>query len=409
MTDQRLAGMSHQELWILAHGGYPAAASTSQANLAKAARVLENISRTLSAPLNEFGLGWQGQAANAARAGIGQHAGWAEAVAGRASAAANQAGQQAASARMVIAEMPPPPAPPAAGANWANAEEASANARLRAVELMQGHATECTQTRPSAAFGRPPAAGSTTGATSGTVAGAGTGARTMGRGVPNVPTTNPAAAERVTPSRGGASRAVRWASPADSPTGAAAGHPPGGTGTHPAAVQPVRTGRGGPVPGFAPAGIVESEPSRAARFPVPPVGEPWPGAQPGPLGAAPGRQAPPHILLPRPDGGRDDLATRGQRGGADGAGPLAPRGSPELLVPGPPDPDPAGPRGQTHPSADPRGHAHASVDTSLLPLLPGGLGLAESERDGHRRLDYLLDEDDVFGENEWVTPPVIGS
>jgi hypothetical protein len=431
MTDQRLAGLSHQELWHLAHGGNPAAASTSQANLAKAARVLESISRTLSAPLNEFGLGWQGRAANAARAGIGQHAGWAEVAAARASTAANQAGQQAASAHMVIKEMPPPaPAPAAAGANWAKAEEASANARLRAVELMQGHATECAQTRPSAAFGRPPAAGST--ATTGTVAGASAGARSVGRGAPHVPTTNPAAAERVAPSGGGASRAVRWAGLAEPPTGAASGHPASGTGTRPAAAEPARSGRGGPLPGFAPARVVEPEPNRP-RFPVPPVGEPWAAAQAGALGGVPGRQAPaPSTLLPRPDGGRDDdLATRGQRGGH---GALAPRGSPELLGPGPlgPDPrgpnphgpDPAGPdpaglrgqahasadpRGHTHASVDPRGHTHASVDPSMLPFLPGGLGLAESERDGHRRLDYLLDEDDVYGENEWVTPPVIGS
>src|SRR5882757_1003175 len=240
MTDQRLAGLSHQELWNMAHGGNPAAASTSQAGLAKAARVLENISRTLSAALNEFGLGWHGQAANAARAGIGQHAGWAEAAAARASTAANQAGQQAASARMVIAEMPPPPAPPAAGANWANAEEASANARLRAVELMQGHATECARTRPSAAFGRPPAAGSTVGtvaAAAGSAAGG--GARSVGRAVPDVTATNPAAAERLTPPGGGASRALRWAGLSEPPTGVPAGRTPGGTGTRPAAARPV--------------------------------------------------------------------------------------------------------------------------------------------------------------------------
>jgi len=404
MTDQRLAGLSHHELWSMAHGGNPAAASSSQANLARAARVLENISRTLSAPLNEFGLGWRGLAADATRAGIAQHVGWAEMAAARASTAANQAGQQAASARTVIAEMPPPtPAPPAGAANWAKAEEASTNARLRAVELLQGHATECAQTRPSAAFGRPPAAGSgTIGATSATVAGAGSGARTAGRGVPNVPATNPAA-ERVAPSSSGVSRAVRWAGLAEPAMGIAAGPSAGGTGTRPAAVRPGRSGPVGTVPGFAPAGVVESEPGRVARFPVPPVGESWPGAKAGVLGAARGRHAsPPHTLSPRPDRGRDDLAARGQPGGD---GRLAPRGTRELVVPGPLGPEPAASRGPTHPSSGP---AHAGVDPSMLPLLPGGLGVAES-RGRHRRLDYLLDEDDVFGENEWVTPPVIGS
>ncbi|MDT7682312.1 MAG: hypothetical protein QOG57_2622, partial [Pseudonocardiales bacterium] len=95
MTDQRLAGLSHQELWNLAHGGDPAAATTSQANFSRTAQVLENIAKTLNAPLGELGLGWQGQAADAARGGIGQHAQWAEAAAGRANTAAGQAGQQA--------------------------------------------------------------------------------------------------------------------------------------------------------------------------------------------------------------------------------------------------------------------------------------------------------------------------
>jgi len=48
----------------------------------------------------------------------------------------------------------------------------------------------------------------------------------------------------------------------------------------------------------------------------------------------------------------------------------------------------------------------------LPPVLGAGIGtagFADRERDQHQRLDYLLDETDVFADNEWVAPPVIGS
>jgi len=45
----------------------------------------------------------------------------------------------------------------------------------------------------------------------------------------------------------------------------------------------------------------------------------------------------------------------------------------------------------------------------MLPPVLGASTYADPERDQHQRLDYLLDETDVFADNEWVAPPVIGS
>jgi hypothetical protein len=402
MTDQRLAGLSHQELWNLAHGGDPAAATTSQANFSRTAQVLENIARTLNAPLTEFGLGWQGQAADAARGGIGQHAQWAEAAAGRANTAAGQAGQQAASARTVIAEMPPPPSgPPAAGPNWAQVEEAQANARLRALELMRGHADECARTRPTDTFTRPPTAGT---AAAGTGVGRSTG-RAGAASVEHAPSTNPAAAERgVPPTGGGGARTVSRAGLAEAPGtgGVPRGAPEVGTGTRPASVEPYLPGRGGQAhggsPGFGAAGTVGSQPGRAARFRELPGGQGWLGA-PGAGGPRRAGRVAPVPGTPRqgsgPGTGSEGPAALGQRGGAG----LRPRGGPPTNPAGQAGADNAGPHGPAQPGTDP----------SMMPPLLGGAGFHDEEREQHERLDYLLDEHDIFGENGLVVPPVIGS
>jgi len=402
VTAQRLAGLSHQELWNLAHGGSPAAALTSQTNLSKAAQVLENVSKTLSAPLNEFGLGWQGRAADAARAGIGQHAQWAETAAGRASTAAGQAGQQYSSATKVITEMPPPkPAPAPGSPNWAQAEEAAANAKQRALELMQGHAAECARTRPTGTFTRPPTAG-----TAG-VPGTAQASRTAGRGnvVRRAPSTNPAAVEAgVPPGRSGSARPVSQAGLEESPRAGGTGAARGLAGTRPAAVEPFRSGPGAPVrggtEGLAPGGPVESAPGRVGGVrPVPAEG-PW---LPAPVTGGPGRVAPPpRPLLPRGGAGAtpDGPAARGQRGGErDGSFPLAARGGEWNGGPGQYDTGGGGPHG----------HGQPGADLGMMPPMMGGLGYSDGERARHERLDYLLDEDDMFDENEWVAPPVIGS
>jgi hypothetical protein len=411
MTDQRLAGLSHQELWNLAHGGDPAAASTSQTNLAKAAQVLENVSKTLNAPLGELGQGWQGRAADAAHGGIGQHAQWAEAAAARANTAAGQAGQQAASARTVIAEMPPPPAgPPAAGANWAQAEQAQANARQRALELMQQHATECTQTRPTGTFNRPPTSGTAGGGPAGGQVGR-SGTQGARGSVRRAPSTNPAAAERGVPgAAGGAGRTVSKAglerAPRSETAPVARDSVPARTGTRPAAAEPYRPAEPhSGAPGFGATGALEAAPARVTGF-RPVSGDPGLPAAPGGVTAAhiaaerTERVAPvPRTLLERPGPGGmpDGPATRAQ-GVEQGRSGLKARGGPSGGAPG-----------QAGDGTGPGGRGQPGADAAMLPPVLGAGGFADQERDQHQRLDYLLDETDVFADDEWVAPPVIGS
>jgi hypothetical protein len=306
----------------------------------------------------------------------------------------------------VIAEMPPPPSgPPAAGANWAQAEEAQANARLRALELMRGHADECTRTRPTDTFTRPPTAGSSAGA-------ANTGvARPTGRagaaGAEHAPATNPAAARGgVPPANAAGARTVSRAGLAEPPGtgGVARGAPSAGTGTgtRPASVEPYQPGRGGQVradsPGFGATGAVGSQPGRAAGFREPPSEQGWLGT-PGAGGPDRTERAAPVPATARQGSG---AGTR-----SEGAAALAQRGGAGLRPRGGPPTNPAGPAGADN--GGPHGSAQPGIDPSMMPPMLGGAGFHDTEHEQHERLDYLLDEHDIFGENGWVVPPVIGS
>jgi hypothetical protein len=435
MADQRLAGLSHQELYAMAHGGQPGAASTSQASLAKAAQVLENVSRTLDEPLSQLGMGWQGRAAEAARGGIGQHAQWAQQAATQVGSIAEKAGAQFTSATKVIAEMPPPPSAPAAGANLAAAEDQAANLRQRALELMQGHAQECTQTRPTEVIARAPTAG-TAAAAAGPEA-TRTGGRGGVRAAPAVEGGGPAGGIA---DGGGPGRTVSRAGLAESAGARAdAGRSAAsGAGTRPASAEPYRPGQGGTARGAAgvePLGTVGARGERGgpARGPIPEGS--WtvtPGA-----GAARGERSPrmrpvdpaavsePYASGPRgsrpgqrpgvPRGEREErdrrrtprpLAPRGEvphplssRGGPAPGGPGGPGTQGAAYDPGGAGTDPASARGPGHPGAD----------ATVMPPMVGGLGYPDSDPGQHERLDYLLDEHDMFDENGWVAPPVIGS
>jgi hypothetical protein len=400
-TDQRLAGLSHQELWGLAHGGDPAAASTSQINLSKAGQMLEDIARTLDAPLAEFGLGWRGQAADAARGGIDQHARWAESAAARVHAAAAQAERQAASARTVIAQMPPPAEPPASdAADWAGAEEVRANARLRALELMERHAAECAATQPTGTFPAPSLAGS------GGAPAAGASGRAPARGTANRPaTTRPLTDTPVGPARP-AVRPGRGAPGArlgvGSPGARLDAGPPGvDIGTRPAAVPPSGSARGGSVgpggpadPGLAPARARRSALDSSAT-------EPPRSATPAGRLAESVSASPASLDRAAPSApGGERAAAPARRRGAEPTGPaeLAPRGTADGSQPAPGRDDTG--------AARPVGHDHGG-DALVVPPMPT-VGPIDPGSDRYRRLDYLLDEIDVFTEDGWVVPPVIG-
>jgi hypothetical protein len=399
-TDQRLAGLSHQELWDLAHGGDPAAASTSQVNLSKAGRVLEDVARTLDAPLTEFELGWRGQAADAARGGIDRHARWAESAAARVHAAAAWAERQAASARAVITQMPPPPAgaPSADAANWARAEEARANVRLRALELMERHGAECAATQPAGAFPGPALAGTGGAPAAGASAHApARGAATrpaMTRPITETPAGPAAAGPAVRPGRGVAGW---WLGPTSPGARLGAGPPGIGVGTRPVAVPPFGSTRGGSVgpgdpaePGLVPAGVRRSALDSSAAQPSPsstgPVGRP--------VGTSP--------AMP-------DRAISSARGSERTAAPVRRRGD-ERTGPAGLVPRGAADGSQTAPGWDgvarPTGHDQGG-DAVVAPPMPT-IGPIDPGSDRHRRLDYLLDEIDVFTEDGWVVPTVIG-
>ncbi|WP_028925961.1 hypothetical protein [Pseudonocardia acaciae] len=410
MADQRLAGLSHQELWNLAHGGDPAAASRSQAAFSRVAQVLGGVSRTINAPLAEFGIGWRGMAADAGRAGIAQHAQWAEAAATRATLAGNQAGQQAASARTVIAEMPPPaPAPPAgaaapttgpAAANWAQAEQAAANARQRALELMQGHAAECARTRPTGGFAPAPTAGAGGGAARAVAGGAdGRGGaagrvRGLGGGMSGMSGMGGVSGASGAGGAGGGRGGVVGRPVSVAAAGASVTPHPGARPGSVAAVSPVQHGA-------TALGAVFGAPVRPGRM----VGPRAEASRPGDGGTGPataGRRgtdrtrAEPLPERPVPVGGASASPVPDQRDGLPAApGPQQPHGPPD----GGTGTDP-GARGQGRPGA-------VGPPAPMVPPLLGGAGMVGDDAT-YERPDFLLDDSDLFTDDGWVAPPVIG-
>ncbi len=380
MTDQRLPGFSHEQLYRMAHGGDPGAAEQAGTRLSRAAETLRGISETLERTAARIGVGWSGQAAEAARGGIGTHARWAETAGQRARLAGTAAAEQAISARHVITQMPPPrPAPSGGGGspvgvNAAEAEAARANDRRRAIELMKGHADVTTRTRPNGQFLQAPTAGGAGAA--GVPGGRGTGGGRVGRVGGPAEATAPAA-------------------------GAAAGS------------RPVASTPTGPRTGSAGAGRGMVAGSRGASVP--------PGARQGPVvtGAAAGRQARPGPGIPLGGvarGGTDLSGTRRARpqdhhGPHPGTVPTSsPTGTPSdplgdgthQQTTGPDRPGRAGAPGE------PSGGTSPGV-AMAPPLCAGGVADVGGDQGGHRRLGFLLDDDSIFNGDGSVTPPVIGA
>lgn len=416
MSDQRLAGMSLEELYQMAHGGQPEAAAASQHGFTSISATLRKVSQTINEPLSGFGMGWDGQASQAAQAGISQHVQWAEQAAGRASTAAGQAGQYYTSAKNVIANMPDPASVPGASGGAAEAtdlaavEQAQANAKQRAIELMQGHADVCQQAAPKTGFAPPPTAGAAGGvARAAAVTEKAPGGRSVARA------TAPGGAADAAPAAesGGATTtagAVEQPSPASragaTVTAGAEGGPgslggyrpgvvgemvPAGTGFLPVGSGRTRGGRvlssQGAATGTADAGrYAGAERARRRVAPVSEVSQALPPAGAGAMSREAG-QHPVRRAAQRPlprgdghplDGHRADLGT-------------APAGVP-------------GPESAGHPVY---GHHSAGLPGGMMPPMMGGAGTTDSEQQ-HQAPDYLLDDIDLFDGNSWVTPPVIG-
>lgn len=430
--DQRLIGMDLIELRALAFGGDPAGAAQVGQRLSRAAAALEQVSASLERAAGQFGLGWQGRAADAVRTGIAGHAQWARAAAGQAASAAGNASAQAASANFVRSNMPDPGIRSAAlgpgdsrvgtnpvGTNLALAEEAQRNARLRAVELLEGHAAKSAAQRPTGVLEAPPggavtsragpAAGGRAGPAVRTAAGRGaaTGARVPGRTAGPVTAAAqgaPAARPFAGPRSGAGPTGTRVDTTGGAPAGV--GTPGGGTASASARAD-AALGRGAP-----------PVPETAGYGPREPLGRAGPGVwTAGPMGTG--------SPVTYPSRGWTS-ATRTELSGF-GTGhdrpplPEAPVSRPHrAAVPGvgggePPARHGAGVDQVTEQQAGPGPHRSregAEPAGGMAPPIGGGMTGTASDT-AHQRLGFLIDEDCAFdgdpADHGWVTPPVIGA
>jgi hypothetical protein len=411
MSEQRPAGADIYTMDQWAHAGSPPAASASQGALTEVSNQLRQVAEALKAPLAQLGVTWQGQAADAAKAGISQHVQWAETTAQQVSTMAGGAGQYFNSAQSVIPQidelMAQATAAAAAGgaggpggmaANAAIAEQAQAEAAQRGRELFQQHAGVCESSAPKVAATAPPTAGSG-GKAAAVAEEAGAGA---GRSVDkNAGATAEGEGGAVAEEPVGATTS---ASAAEGPHGVGEGAP-GEAGGRPGSVPGYEPGAGGVV--TAGGGYLPQ--TRARRTGYSPVygasDDGLPGgsgssrysgdgfadeAMPagGVLGAGggtyrPGKPTPPaprtRTVTPAPDGhadGYDDGALSGQGGGQGQQGQQQGMPGGGMMSPG-----------------------------MMGGAMAGGGQGQQGQR--HDSPDYLLDEDDLFNGEDWVAPPVI--
>lgn len=423
MSSPGAGGSEHERLWRESRQGDPAAATNSQAGYQRTAVALNKISETIQAPLKEFGLAWEGAAAGAANRGIGQHGQWAGEAAARSTAEGAKAGEYARSAQDVKHKMPPypPQLSPSAqekgvmGGNWALAEEERMNALQRARQLMADHVGTCQSVRPSPGFagpapgvrGAPPPPGGRSG---GPGTRAGSPVAPGGAGSPGVTGTRlggPAARASVpgAPRPAGAEPAGRLG------PGVAAGagyrQNRSGSGVVPASAAGA-VGRGGQSerprgdtrPAVAPSGPAGRTESNERRLPVvsgPPVRPELAGVH---------RNAAPHRPL-QPRGNRqastDNAISAGQPGaggaGGAGGGEQSGSGGPAPAQPG------SGIPGTGLPGS---GVPGSGMPGGVPPPVLGAGGWSEAEADRHERPGYLLDDSDLFPDEDGVVPPVIG-
>jgi hypothetical protein len=455
-SDQRLIGMDLIELRALAFGGDPAVAERAGQRLSRAAAALEQVSASLERAAGQVGLGWTGQAAEAARSGIAGHAQWARTAAARAAAAGGSASAQAASANHVRANMPDPGVGSAAlgaggspvatdsahvnpvSTDLARAEEAQRNARLRAVELLEGHAAESQAQRVTGALGAPPGGAAGSAGTAAGRSGAATSRAATSRAATSRAATSRAATSRASAGRGGAQgpapQPSRIAGPSVAGGPGSPTRPPSGDRRMTVAYRPGAAGAAGATAGAAARGGPSTtlrtgpRPTAVGHEVRLPVG----GVEPGKVAAGTG----------------SDLGTR--RGGPVRTGPAAARD-------GVPVPDPVPGAGRHARGAEvalPARHGSGvgSLTTEQQQAGQGGFDARAGHRareapeaggmgapiggpvgatgsaplhPTHRRLGFLIDEDCAFDEDRafdedctvdedraegrWVSPPVIGA
>jgi PPE family protein len=422
MNDVRWEGFTHEEIYARVQQGPGRGASAdAEAAWTTVATTIRDVDAQLTRAAEQIGVGWHGAAAENVRGGLTVMSNWALDAAGDAELTRDGITAQADAAAHVRTTMPAPRTEELRKAYMKDAgtglflgvpnagalEDRMAEERIVAVELMNRYTSDSSSNQRLMNYWTPPprvvvetvlpepvAQQSATGAGLGLLAPAGVVARS---GPPGVAAT------------GAGRTATRGEAPVD-------GVPPG-VGVGPAGA------------GVAPAGGTTSRSSSpgTAGVPVPggaPTRPPLPGAGPAPRAELPGGVRP-VVPGPPPRGGAGPLPGGVLSGGPTdagprvvpgpergGPGPTIPRGlpaEPPLGVLGaPPGSGPTGgapaARGPVEPAAGRGGTA--TPGAGFLPF--GGMAGGSTNQD-HRRPDYLVDDTDVFGDDRWFTPAVLGA
>ncbi|WP_169736815.1 PPE domain-containing protein [Pseudonocardia spinosispora] len=408
----RPAGMTLEQMYATAQSSTPAVATSSGEGFTKVSAGLYQVSQGLRGSLDKIGTGWQGQGAQAAQTGIGQHVQWAQTAARESTAVAANAEAHAQSVTHVKNSIPDPAtiaasttnAPggraPDGSPNAAAVEGARREAEQRARELFKQHAGNCRSNTPRTALTAPPTAGSAAGAKAGASGSRAPATRGRGAGVkaPGPAAGGAAGAAGAGGARTSAASSVRQASAVNEGAGRAGmgarpsstrGYQPGGfsemvpgTNGYLAERSTRRAPRGGPAPAAALPGP-DGQGRKRGR-----------GPRPSPEAVVPGGPAHPSRPAPR------QLTARGE-GHLDA-------GQPSVGYPyGPPPPgtEQAGAPGHGGPQQAMTG-AHGGMVSPMM----GGSGMSGSSgsEQRHQTPAYLLDDFELFDGDSWVVPPVIG-
>lgn len=413
MAEMRPAGMTLETMYAMAQSSKPDIATKSGDGFTKVSTGLDQVSQNLRGSLDKIGTGWQGQGAQAAQTGIGQHVQWAQSAAQQSKAVAANAEAHAQSVTHVKNSIPDPAtiassatnAPggraPDGSPNAAAVENARREAEQRARELFKQHAGNCQSNTPKTALAAPPTAGSGAGARA---AGATERAAARGRGAA-VKAPGGAAGGAAGAAEGGRTTSASSVRPA-SAVNEAAGRP--GAGGQPSSAR-----------GFQPGGFSEMVPGTNGYL-----------AERSHRRMQRGGHMPAATALP----GSDDSEQRRGRG---------PRYAPEPMIHGgtgqpssKPAPRQLMARGESHlGSAQPNngypygpppsgtdqagtgqpGHGGpqqgmTGAHGGMVPPMMGGSGMSgsSSSEQRHQAPAYLLDDFELFDGDSWVVPPVIG-
>lgn len=403
--DVRWEGMSHDEIYAKVHTGPGSGGSSAaQASWASLEGIIREIDRDLAAGIAQVGAQWQGRAADRMAAALTPVGRWLLDTVDHTGTVLAALATQAEQAGNVRTAMPPVPyagatpstlwtVPGGMATSWDQVEVQRADARAEAVALMNGYSRSTADNEQRMASWAPPPAA--------TAEGAGTGAAHTGIGTSGIATGGSAAADAAVPAGAGAA------------AGGGIGVAPAGqlAGPQPVAPPPIPD-LPTPTPGAQAAATGGAGPVVVPALAHPPGPMPRPGAtQHGATPAAlphlrpAGPTRPPWSALPPVHPGERQGTRTGAGPGGLGRGPHgepAPRGEPPRGARTPPPPLPAEPTPRSAGGSRPG----ASPTPGMFPPMVGAAGQGERTR---ARPSYLVEDADVFVDDRWFTPQVIGA